>query len=421
MSSLRHFYRAGGVQMRPHGGASDKNLFRFARASRGLEQTVSKMTKDSTDIEQYALHDDIGCLAKEWHSLLDKKVRGSFFQSPLWVLNYSRYRKKAGFGPHLLAVRAPEGQLIGVLPLATAPTRWRILLPTVRAAHAASEYESDWIAHPAHIPEFVNNICQYLDDRKSTWYKLELNSVTAESAVLAALKNECKRRRLIYDTRSGWRIPYVNTEDTSVDALQLTTGKYRRELTRRWRKLNELGEVRFESYEYKAQVEQAFEEFIGVERSGWKGDRASAIACQPDVHRFWRHFAIDAADAGCLRLHLLRLNNDVISGQLGVHWGRCYYCLKVGFDPRFQSFGPGALLTRHVLQQCIENPLVDVYDFAGPANEYMWNWTCHYSQMEKMWVGSPHWLKGNIFKAMNHARTLYRWGRKNLVAAEPKG
>lgn len=368
------------------------------------------------DIEQYGLQDDLESLVKEWGALLDNKVRGSFFQSPLWVINYSRDRQRAGLGSRFLAVRTPEGRLIGVLPLATAPTRWHFMLPTFRAAHASGEYESDWISHPAHIPAFVDNICQYLIDRKSSWYKLELKTVSTESAVLAALKDECERRELAYSTRSGWRIPYVNTEDGSVDALQLTTGKYRRELKRRWRKLSELGAVEFEVHDDGAGAEHALDEFIAVERSGWKGDRSSAIACQPDAHRFWRHLALDAADAGCLRLHLLRLDKKVISGQLGVHWGSCYYCLKVGFDPRFQSLGPGALMTRYVLQYCIEDPFVDIYDFAGQENEYMWNWTCQYNQMETMSIGSPHWLKGNIFKAVNHARTVYRWGRKNLMA-----
>lgn len=378
------------------------------------------MNEFSADIEQYAIHGDPESLVKEWNLLLEKKVRGSFFQSPLWVLNYSRYRQRAGLGPRLLGVKTPEGQLIGILPLTIAPTRWRFILPTIRAAHAAGEYESDWISHPAHIPAFVDNVCQYLADRRSAWYKLELNSVAAGSAVLAALKNECERRGLVYYTRAGWRIPYVNTEDAGVDSLQFTTGKYRRELKRRWRKLNELGAIEFEVHDHEAQVEKAFDEFIGVESSGWKGDQASAIACQPDALRFWRHFSLDAAKAGCFRLHLLRLDKEVISGQLGVHWGRCYYCLKVGFDPRFQSFGPGALMTWHVVQQCIENPSVDIYDFSGPEKEYMWNWTCHYNQMEKMVVGSPHWIKGNVFKAMNHARTLYRWGRENLMADRPQ-
>jgi CelD/BcsL family acetyltransferase involved in cellulose biosynthesis len=78
----------------------------------------------------------------------------------------------------------------------------------------------------------------------------------------------------------------------------------------------------------------------------------------------------------------------VISGQLGLVWKRRYYCLKVGYDQRWATAGPGALLTEHVIQRCIADPGIDVYDFAGTAQAYMWNWTDRFYETWTLTAGA---------------------------------
>ena len=56
-------------------------------------------------------------------------------------------------------------------------------------------------------------------------------------------------------------------------------------------------------------------------------------------------------------------------------WRRRYYSLKLGYAEPWSSYGPGALVTQHVIEACIADPEIDVYDFAGTAQPYMWNWT----------------------------------------------
>lgn len=369
------------------------------------------MKSDNLKLEVHSCEQDLDRIRSDWEWIVSKQSQANLFVTPLWVINYWQHRKRFGSTPKLLVAKTAGGEMVGLVPLASALGLGRKAFPQLRAVHSTGEYESDWICDATHVRAFVATVWDYLISQKRQWFQLTTNVVREDSPILAAVRDECEDRGLTHRLQLGWKIPFLLTDATSgapTDVLGLVKPKYRRELRRRRKRLEALGALQFEEYNSVDDLEVHFEEFVTVEATGWKGQTGTAIRCEPDAKRFWWNLARESAQQNTLRLHLLRLNNNVISGQLGIVWGGRYYCLKVGYDEAYRQYGPGALMTQHTIQRCFDDPCIKVYDFAGEAQSYMWNWTDRFYNTWQLSVGTPELVRGTLYDGLVCGSMLLR-------------
>jgi CelD/BcsL family acetyltransferase involved in cellulose biosynthesis len=324
-------------------------------------------------------------LPDDWSRLVQSGPH-SVFETPLWVVNYWRHRTAERGRLTFVVGRSSSGEIVGLVPMVHRAHFG--LAPTRSAVHATGEYPSDWLCRPGYGSRFAAAVCDAFLSRPGARTRLALSVVPESSEMLRSMIEECDRRELHYQLRPARRIAYVDTSATAAQPVPVH-GKYRRELGRRWRSLQQLGPSSFETCSTVVDVEDCFAAFERVENGSWKGHAGTAIVSNPRTHAFWWQLARDAAEQGCLRLDLLRLGGEVISGQLGLVYSRRYYCLKVGYDERYRAYGPGALMTQQVVRRCVEDPEVDVYDFAGTAQPYMWNWTGRSYETWTLDAGAP--------------------------------
>ncbi len=144
---------------------------------------------------------------------------------------------------------------------------------------------------------------------------------------------------------------------------------FRKELRRCGRRLASLEGVRFESVDADGDIERAFEEFLDLESSGWKGRTGSgtAIKLNPRYVAFYRALArdLDAGD-GC-EINLLRAEGRCIAGEFCLRTGREYAALKIGYDETYSSLGPGQLLAARTLERCCMDPRIARYNQLSDA------------------------------------------------------
>ena len=125
----------------------------------------------------------------------------------------------------------------------------------------------------------------------------------------------------------------------------------RGDVRRSLRRLQDVGEVRFEHLDGLEQLDHLLTEVFRVESSGWKGARGTAIASRPETERFYREVCAWAAESGNLRVTVLRLAGRAIAFELGIEEHGVHYTLKAGFDPAQRAFSPGKLLIHHILER----------------------------------------------------------------------
>ena len=147
-----------------------------------------------------------------------------------------------------------------------------------------------------------------------------------------------------------------------------------RDVRRRRRKLEELGQVTLEVADGTERLEELLAEGFRLEASGWKAAEGTAIVSSAETQRFYEAVARWSAERGWLRLFFLRVDGRPIAFQLALEHGRTHYFLKGGYDPDDSAYSPGKLLLHATLAHAVEQGL-DRYELMGDVEAWKLEWT----------------------------------------------
>jgi CelD/BcsL family acetyltransferase involved in cellulose biosynthesis len=206
---------------------------------------------------------------------------------------------------------------------------------------------------------------------------------SADTSVLQvhATANGARYRTI---TESIQAAPYVAIDD-NWDAYESgLRRKFRSELRRRRRRLEEQGHLTLEVFDGTERLHELLEDGFRVEGSGWKGAYGTSINASRALKRFYTEVAQWAADCGWLRLAYLRLNGRTLAFDFCLEANKTHYLLKTGYDPAYGKFAPGMIMRHMMLARAFSEEL-DTYDFLG-AGHSPWKeeWTS--AQQERLFL-----------------------------------
>jgi CelD/BcsL family acetyltransferase involved in cellulose biosynthesis len=142
-------------------------------------------------------------------------------------------------------------------------------------------------------------------------------------------------------------------------------GRARKNQRRRWRRLADLGSLEVTSHRAPEEVQGAFEEFLLLEDSGWKGRAGSALARRGQATTtFVRGMVGGLARHGLVNIIALRLDGRAAASHVVLWCGGTAYTWKTAYDESLRSCGPGLLLTEEVTRALLADPNLDYADFS---------------------------------------------------------
>ena len=183
------------------------------------------------------------------------------------------------------------------------------------------------------------------------------------------------------------RSPYINLAGSWEEFEAALSKRLRANMRRRWRRLEERGQVTVELVDGSERLDALLAEAYGIEAAGWKGEGGTAIASQPETERFYGEVARWAAERGWLRIWFLRLDGRALAFAYCLVQGGVLYGLKIGFDPEARPFAPGTLLTREMLVAAFAEGL-DRYELLGRPDPYKLDWTDEIDNFTRLQVFS---------------------------------
>jgi hypothetical protein len=123
----------------------------------------------------------------------------------------------------------------------------------------------------------------------------------------------------------------------------------RKDLNRRFRRLEEYGEVEFRWETGTDDLDLWIDEFLALEASGWKGDAGSGLACHSATEALFRQSMTGAATYERLVRLSLRLDGKPIAMLSTFLTPPGAFGFKTAFDEDYSRFSPGFLLEREFL------------------------------------------------------------------------
>jgi CelD/BcsL family acetyltransferase involved in cellulose biosynthesis len=193
--------------------------------------------------------------------------------------------------------------------------------------------------------EFWTAVLRLLD--RSDWARgfLHINGLVEHGPVhrglveaARALRRGCatvhRAERALLESELGSAAYYENT----------VRKKKRKELKRLAARLNEIGRVEFRTISAPEEVQPWAEEFLRLERSGWKGKRGSALACSAATERFFTDTVAGAFANNSLEFLRLDLDGRPIAMLVNFLAAPGSFSFKIAIDEAFARFSPGVLI-----------------------------------------------------------------------------
>lgn len=331
--------------------------------------------------------EDFAALEPVWNSVLRRARIDHPFLEYTWARTWWECFG-GGSRLNILVVMADE-EPVAIAPLILTSIRmWGI--PVSRLSFLYNDHvpRADFIVAQGHGDAY-RAIWNHLRETGG-WDLLQLCQLTEDSPALDRLRALAAGD----GCRSGvWESslsPYIELRGDWADYEQGLASKHKANLRNRFKRLRQLGSVALETTE----AAEALDEGFRLEAAAWKRDAGTAIACDPDISRFYRLFARRAAQAGWLRLNFLRAGGSRIAFDYSLVYGDRAFLLKIGYDPAFSQYSPSNLLLSLALQRAFAGSLAE-YDFLGDQADWKRCWTKDVRRHVWLYI-FPHRLKGDL-------------------------
>lgn len=164
-----------------------------------------------------------------------------------------------------------------------------------------------------------------------------------EKALLAVAREENRPVGLVASEDRAFIHSIADADAYFEDAVR---GKKRKELRRQKRRLEEEGALTFERSGGATpdELKSWIDEFLALERQGWKGESGSALACDAATEAMFRKTLAGAAGEGRLDLVAMRLDGRAIAMLVNLIAPPGAFSYKTAYDEDYARFSPGVLL-----------------------------------------------------------------------------
>jgi CelD/BcsL family acetyltransferase involved in cellulose biosynthesis len=218
---------------------------------------------------------------------------------------------------------------------------------------------------------FWHALLGWLDDNAGPAMMLHLSHMPLDGPLWEALRQACREERRAGSIAKREERAMLASDLAPDDYFERSIGgKKRKELRRQRRRLEEEGRFEILRREGSEDLDRWIEEFLALERTGWKGAEGSALASSPATEALFRDALRGAAARGRLERLGLRIDGKPIAMLATFLTPPGAFSYKTAFDESFARYSPGVLLQRENLAM-LERPDIEWTDSCAAADHPM--------------------------------------------------
>jgi CelD/BcsL family acetyltransferase involved in cellulose biosynthesis len=146
----------------------------------------------------------------------------------------------------------------------------------------------------------------------------------------------------------------------------------RKELRRLGRRLGDELEAPLEVRNLTGEP-RAYEDFMRLEASGWKGREATALSSSSEHAAFFRELCDSFHSEGRLQLLALGTPSRVAAMQCNLLAGDAVFCFKVAYDEELRRYSPGVQLEVHAIDVFHRQTQASLMDSCAEADDELMN------------------------------------------------
>lgn len=309
-----------------------------------------------------------------WEQLLQNSYGPSIFSTPEWL---GAWWGAYGHDKQLLTIAFSnaQGELVGLAPLylEEVETRLHSRIWCLRLVGDGAHSDNlDVLVRPGQEEACAHALLDWLASNASGWDLCELNTLPADSPIIAPLRTGLRQR--------GW-VQAAAARPNSVVLLPTSWEAYLRQLpsehanniVRYTRRLQRHHTVRTCKCVCEQQLPASLEVLFDLHQRRWTARGEPGSFATPTARQFYLDMSRAFLQRGWLEFWLLELDGTNVAAQFAFRYGETVYLLQEGFDPAHASDRVGQVLRAHILQQLIADG-VRRYDFLGGTSPHKQSW-----------------------------------------------
>jgi CelD/BcsL family acetyltransferase involved in cellulose biosynthesis len=341
------------------------------------------------DVQAVRQASELPRLRTVWDALLQQTPHATFFQTIDWLETYWRHA-----GPDqeliLLVVAMRDGTPMGILPLCVKRERTRLGMVR-RVGFPLDQWGTQYRPLGSRPAETLAAGLQYLRETRQEWDVIDLRWLPATCRSDVEQAFGCSQ--LPYHASRWDRTEQVDLAAGWDDYWRSRSSKWRNNQRRSERRLQQRGQLRIEHFRPEPHSEDAADAWFTrcqqVAATSWQGACTSGNTLNhSEVSPLLRDLHRAAVRLGAVHVSLLSLDERPIAFTYNYLYRGLVCGLRMGYDLRFQTAGPGSVLLRETLRECCQrgDQLFDLGEGLSPykkqfSNHAVETWRfCHFAR-----------------------------------------
>jgi CelD/BcsL family acetyltransferase involved in cellulose biosynthesis len=365
-------------------------------------------------VEMLSLSDLDEDLTSAWRHLECRAAECNAYLSPDFVLPALRHLRRDP-QPLLLLIWRRDGigqRLIGLGVFVPRKGRRRFPLPHLEAYRCPHTFLTGILMDRDDQQAALEALCVYLSMPRVPWFGVEfmerLGDGLLDRVQCGTGDFDKVRWHQYYGRRRAILVPAARQDPLARVHADSHADK---ELRRKWRRLEEKGQVEWGVAMGRQVNADCTETFLRLEDQGWKRERGKSMLSRPGHAAFFREMIESFGRDGRVFFAELRVGGRVIASTSNLVSGNLGFAFKIGWDPEFAKLSPGILNEREFVRRA--NDLLSHLAYIDSGAEQG-------SYIEELWpdrvsVVSGVLVAGRIGKALLPAIVRARELKRRLL------
>jgi len=284
-------------------------------------------------------------ITSDWMRVSERVAKRHFFHYPEWYAAYLN-NLVTDADAVLFCVHYKDGVPDAVFPFQQSNRRFLgVVVTTLELPRHTHMHLSDFIVPEECLtPEFLRMVLRQLQDHQDLNWDVMCLRNTLEDSAATAMCRAARLHQVAGNVTNSCK--YIELRGSYLILQQQYTKKFRGTLRNMRNRLRRLDNVVFDIARSPAELELAYQGFLDVEASGWKGSSGAGTAIMLD-HRL-RAFYADLVRSGSesLRCEIFSLRKDdqILASALCMLTHDTSYILKIGYDEACAYVSPAQML-----------------------------------------------------------------------------
>ena len=311
------------------------------------------------DVVEINRIDELAEYRPVWHSLMAQTPGATFFQSLEWLETFWRHNGQAKTLRTLIV--SDGGNPIGILPLVVLREKTKVG-PVRVLTYPLHDWGSMYGPIGADPATTLAAGLEHVRHAHRDWDMVELRWVDA-TGTDGGRTEDAMRNAGFQSYKTIWnRTAVVDLTGTWDEYMARWPSKWRTDLRRSERRLNEQGELSHVRYRPQGEAQgegdprwDLYDACEQIAQNSWQGSSATGTTLSHEMVRpFLRDVHAAAARLGALDLNLLLLDEKPLAFGYNYHFAGRLYGLRVGYDAGQSRAGPGNVLYARTIEDSFE-------------------------------------------------------------------